>query len=365
MLVLVGALLYRVIDWIPSRLHDPHAQPRPIDARGDLAEDEKVTIRIVEQASPAVVQIVNLALYRHVGDGNLRAAPEGTGSGFVWDKQGYVVTNYHVLHPISRTRRVRVILNLDSVHDARIVGVDPDHDLAVLKIDAPEHELVPLPIGTSADLKVGQKAFAIGHPWGLQETLTTGVISGLGREITSLTNRPIQDVIQTDAAINSGNSGGPLLDSAGRLIGVNTAIQSPSGAFAGIGYAVPVDMVNHIVPQLIRNGHVDRPGLGVAIAPDSVVAELVRRGVLPRQGVLVMRLTEGGAAEQAGMRGTQVEERILGDLIVAIDDRPVTSALDLYRALEGKSVGETVEVISIRDGTEKTITLELQALPNG
>ncbi|MEX0704857.1 MAG: trypsin-like peptidase domain-containing protein [Planctomycetales bacterium] len=364
MLVLLGALLYRLADVLPEALHDPHAVPRVVEARGDLAEDEQATIRLVEQASPAVVQVVNLALYRDAADRSLLAVPQGTGSGFVWDEQGYVVTNYHVVHPVTQARRVRVILGPESVYDARIVGVDPDHDLAVLKIDAPTRELFPIPIGESANLKVGQKVFAIGNPFGLQETLTTGVISGLGREIRSLTGRPIQDVIQTDAAINPGNSGGPLLDSAGRLIGVNTAILSPSGSYSGIGYAVPVDMVNHIVPELIRKGHVDRPGLGIGPASDSDVAELRRRGIFDRSGVLVMRVPAGIAAERAGLRATQVEERILGDLIIAVDDHPVGSTLDLYRALEGKTVGQIVTVRIIRDGTERTVTMPLQALPN-
>ena len=261
---------------------------------------------------------------------------------------------------------VRVTLFDNSTWDARLVGHHPDKDLAVLKIDVPASRLKKMAIGTSADLKVGQKVFAIGNPFGLDQTLTTGVISGLGREIQSVTRRPIQDVIQTDAAINPGNSGGPLLDSAGRLIGVNTAIYSPSGVFAGIGLAVPVDTVNQIVPQLIRTGKVDRPGLGVTIFADSLVDQLLAGGMLNRKGVLVLDVIENGAAAKAGIRPTRKRrdgQFIRGDLILAIDEDRIQQQEDLFKSLENRRIGGTVIVTVLRDGRESKITLKLQPLP--
>ena len=219
--------------------------------------------------------------------------PQGAGSGFVWDENGYIVTNYHV---IAEAQGRRVTLADQSTWSAKLVGVEPDKDIAVLKIDAPTRLLPPIPIGTSDDLQVGQKVFAIGNPFGFDQTLTTGVISGLGREIVSATRRPIQGVIQTDAAINPGNSGGPLLDSAGRVIGINTAIVSPSGAYAGIGFAVPVDVVNRIVPQIIRGEQIEKPGLGIAIAEDYVVRRLGLEGRADSRGDAGQRRREGGPA---------------------------------------------------------------------
>ena len=207
--------------------------------------------------------------------------PQGTGSGFVWDQDGHIVTNFHV---VQEGDRANVTLNDGSTYPATIVGTTPDKDIAVLKIDAPPQKLLPLPIGQSSNLKVGQKVLAIGNPFGLDQTLTTGVISGLGREIKSVSGRPIHDVIQTDASINPGNSGGPLLDSSGRLIGINTAIYSPSGANAGIGFAVPVDTVNQIVPQLMKFGKITRPGLGISILADQIAQQNRIDGVVDRPG---------------------------------------------------------------------------------
>lgn len=237
------------------------------------------------------------------------------------------------------------------------MGVAPDKDLAVLRIDAPASRLRPLPLGTSKDLLVGQRVYAIGNPFGLDQSLTTGVISALGREIESVTRRPIQGVIQTDAAINPGNSGGPLLDSAGRLIGVNTAIYSPSGASAGIGFAIPADTVNRIAPELIRHGRVIRPGLGIQIAEDQIAERL---GV---NGVLVVDVLPGGAAAKAGIRPTRREAsgRVrLGDVIVAVDGKKTDSANDLYIALDQFRVGDDVTVTVLREGKtlQSKVTLE-------
>ncbi len=223
--------------------------------------------------------------------------PEGTGSGFIWDEGGHIVTNYHV---IKGADGAHVTLADHTTYRASLVGAAPDKDLAVLHIDAPKDKLVPIRIGNSTDLQVGQMAYAIGNPFGLDLTLTTGVISALGREIQSVTKRTIKNVIQTDAAINPGNSGGPLLDSAGRLIGVNTAIYSPSGSSAGIGFAIPVDEVNRVVPQLIKNGKVERPGLGVQVAHDQLAREL---GV--QKGAVIVRAFRNSPAAKAGLRPTR------------------------------------------------------------
>ena len=249
LLVLGGVLAWRI--W--SREHrsglDPNAELRPVVARGDLAADEQATIEIFRRASPSVVHITTLVTRKDAIGLNLFQIPKGTGTGFVWDRDGHIVTNYHVIQGGSGAR---VKLADNSTWTARLVGASPDNDLAVLFIKAPDTRLRPLLLGASANLQTGQKVFAIGNPFGLDHTLTTGVISALGREIESVNRRTIKDMIQTDAAINPGNSGGPLLDSAGLLIGVNTAIYSPSGAFAGIGFAIPSDRVNRVVTGLIR-----------------------------------------------------------------------------------------------------------------
>jgi S1-C subfamily serine protease len=250
---------------------DPDAAPRTVAARGDLALDEKNTIELFEATSEAVVYITSIELRRNIFSLNIYEIPQGTGSGFIWDKEGRIVTNYHV---IEDANRVEVTLSDHSTWKGIVVGVAPDKDIAVLQISAPPEKLSPIAIGESSNLRVGQKVFAIGNPFGLDHTMTTGIVSALGREIQSATGRTIQDVIQTDAAINPGNSGGPLMDSAGRLIGVNTAIFSPTGASAGIGFAVPVDIVNRVVPEIIKYGRAIRPGLGVSIANESIARRL-------------------------------------------------------------------------------------------
>lgn len=341
--------------WVRSAsLFDPRAAPRPVSPRGELLSDEKSTINLFRQASPAVVNITAIGVERDLFTLNLYQIPQGTGSGFVWNTNGDIITNFHV---IQQADAAQVTLADQSNWKARVVGVAPDKDIAVLRIDAPANRLRPIPIGTSKDLQVGQSVFAIGNPFGLDQTLTTGVISALNREIESVTRRPIQGVIQSDAAINPGNSGGPLLDSAGRLIGVNTAIYSPSGASAGIGFAIPVDIVNRIVPELIRSGKVTRPGLGIQIA-DEQIAE--RLGVT---GVLVVDVTRGGAAAKAGIQPTRRdnEGRLrLGDVLTAIDGKKIESSNDLYLILEKYKVGDAVTVTMLRNGksAEARVTLE-------
>jgi S1-C subfamily serine protease len=315
-----------------------------------------LTISLFRQASPSVVNITTLAVRRDFFTLNLLQIPEGTGSGFVWDDAGHIVTNFHV---IQNADAAQVTLADHSTMKARRIGVAPDKDLAVLRIDVPRGRLRPIPIGTSDDLRVGQKVFAIGNPFGLDQTLTTGIISALGREIESVTRLPIRGVIQTDAAINPGNSGGPLLDSAGRLIGVNTAIFSPSGASVGIGFAIPVDTVNRIVPQLIRHGKIIRPGLGVQVAEDQLARELG----LP--GVLIVEVVPGRAAARAGIRPTRRDfsgQVILGDVIVALDGKRIESVKDLYLVLEQYSIGETVTLTILREGKHLKVKLSLERL---
>ncbi len=354
LLIAVALIMLRQAGLFPRWFTTTSSAPRSVTPRGDLAASETSTIEIFEAASPSVVHITSLALRRDLNFNVLRL-PEGTGTGFIWDEQGHVVTNYHV---IRAGNSARVTLADNSPWSARLVGVAPEKDLAVLKIDVPPGTLRPIPIGTSSDLKVGQSVFAIGNPFGLDQTLTTGVISGLGREIQSQTDQTIEGVIQTDAAINPGNSGGPLLDSAGRLIGVNTAIYSPSGTYAGIGFAVPADIVNDVVPQLIQYGRIIRPVLGVETAADSVA-----RGIGIYTGVMIVEVLDGTAAKEAGLRSAYRDgEGIHADIIIALAGRPIQRGADISKALDGKKVGETVPITVLRDGKEVTLSITLQAM---
>jgi S1-C subfamily serine protease len=356
LLVLVGLLLFREARFWLGGVHHPGATPRAVTARGDLAGDEKTTIDLFRAVSPSVVFITSVALQQDLFRFRALEVPRGAGSGFIWDENGYIVTNYHV---IAEGQGARVTLADQSSWPAQRVGAEPDKDIAVLKIDAPTRLLPPIPIGASADLQVGQKVFAIGNPFGFDQTLTTGVISGLDREIVASTRRPIQGVIQTDAAINPGNSGGPLLDSAGRVIGINTAIVSPSGAYAGIGFAVPVDVVNRIVPQIIRGEPIAKPGLGITLVPDNIVRRL---GL---EGVLFYEVQQGSAAEKAGLRPTTQSvdrEIILGDLIVAADGKPVRSSNDLLRVLDNHDVGDTLTLTVVREDRKVELKVTLQAI---
>ncbi len=355
LLVLAGLLLFREARFWLGSVYSTGAAPRAVTARGDLAADEKSTIDLFKVVSPSVVYITTLTRRQDFFSFRALEVPQGAGSGFIWDDQGYIVTNYHV---IAEARGARVTLADRSTWEAQYVGSEPDKDLAVLKIDAPKNLLPPIPVGTSSDLQVGQKVFAIGNPFGFDQTLTTGVISSLGREIVSATQRPIQGVIQTDAAINPGNSGGPLLDSAGRLIGINTAIVSPSGAYAGIGFAVPVDGVNRIVPQIISGQKIQKPGLGATIAEDHLARRL---GV---EGALILNIQSDGAAEKAGLRPTlrnNYDRIILGDVIVAVDGTPVRSLNDLYRILDNHQIGDTIKLTIQRDNRRGDVEITLQA----
>lgn len=324
-----------------------------------LQTDELATVRLFQENTPSVVYITNLAVKQDAFTLDVLEVPQGSGSGFVWDNEGHVVTNYHVIRGASD---LKVTLADQSTYDARVVGFDQDKDVAVLRVDAPNDKLRPIPIGISADLLVGQKVYAIGNPFGLDHTLTTGVISGLRREISSAaTGRPIQDVIQTDAAINPGNSGGPLLDSSGSLIGINTAIYSPSGASSGVGFSIPVDTVSGIVDQLVKFGKVTRPILGIKFAPDQSVEQL---GV---SGVLVLDAPANGPAGKAGLLPTKRDSYgrlILGDIITSVNGKKVVNGSDLYRILDQCKVGDTVTVEVLRGDHKEKIPVILEPKPD-
>ena len=335
----------------------PEGKPRPVTpAAPELGPDERATMAVFERATKSVVFISNTAIQRDFWSFDILEVPQGSGSGFVWNTQGHIVTNFHVVYGANA---IKVTLADRTEHQARVVGADPDHDLAVLQIQVPETILEPLAVGSSQDLRVGQKVLAIGNPFGLDHSLTTGVVSALGRTIKSMSNRTIEGVIQTDAAINPGNSGGPLLDSAGRLIGVNTQIVSPSGAYAGIGFAVPVDTVNRIVPELIKHGKLIRPGLGVSLVPDAMAR---RWGI---KGLVIGKVSRGGAAERAGLRGAKEmpSGRIeLGDIVVAVAGKPVTTIDELMDVLEHHKVGEQVAVEILRGNRREKVMVTLQAV---
>ena len=331
----------------------------PPNPQPELQGLEKATIALFEHASPAVVYITSLAVQQNAFSLNETQIPRGSGSGFIWDREGHIVTNFHVL---AGGDTFKVTLADQSTWDARPIGVAPEKDLAVLKIDAPAGKLPPLPLGNSETLKVGQSVFAIGNPFGLDQSLTTGVVSALGREIQSIGGAPIRDVIQTDTAINPGNSGGPLLDSAGRLVGVNTAIYSPSGASSGIGFAIPGHDVAWVVPDLIRYGRVQRPTLGVELAPENWAQRL---GI---EGAVIYRVNRGTGAAEAGLQGIRraafgrVE---LGDVILTVDGQPVTSSGGLLVALEGKKAGQTVRVGVLRGDRKVEVPVQLGGPADG
>ncbi|HSD66075.1 MAG TPA: trypsin-like peptidase domain-containing protein [Vicinamibacteria bacterium] len=332
------------------------AQSRPAATRGDLDPEERHTIELFKDAQRSVAFITTQVEQVDFWTRNVFEVPAGTGSGFVWDDRGHVVTNYHV---VQDSDSQKVTLG-DTQYDAKTVGFARDQDVAVLRIAAPAGRLVPIRGGTSADLQVGQKVYAIGNPFGLDYTLTNGIVSALGRTIQGVGGATIFDVIQTDAAINPGNSGGPLLDSGGRLIGMNTAIYSPSGASAGIGFAVPMDTVARIVPQLIAHGRVIRPVLGVNL-DDRLSAYVTRR--LGVEGALVRDVVRGTGAAEAGLRGTSVRggQVIPGDIVQEIDGKPVKSVADLLGRLGSYKPGDTVALTVWRDDKTREVRIRLQA----
>ena len=355
--LLAAALAGLALAWLalPALVQGKaEAQPRAVMPRGPLAADEQAHIELFRKASPSVVHITTLAAQRDLFSLNVQQVPRGTGTGFVWDEQGHIVTNFHV---IQGGHSAKVTLADQSTHEAELVGAFPDRDLAVLKIKVDPASLPPLALGSSRGLQVGQRVYAIGNPFGLDQTLTTGIVSALNREIESFNQRTIRGVIQTDAAINPGNSGGPLLDSAGRLIGVNTQIASPSGASAGIGFAIPVDEVNRIVPVLIRDGRFVRPAIGVSAGPPS----LQRTLRLPA-GIPLLQVQPGSPAARAGLqpfRRGQRGEIIAGDVITAVAGEPVANLDDMLTLLESRRPGDTVTLTVWRAGKSRQQSLVL------
>ncbi len=327
--------------------------PRPVQFRGQLADAERSTIEIFEKVSPSVVQV---AAQR--ASSNLVAEDEGraaSGTGFVWDAAGHIVTNNHV---VENSSALAVRFASGEVVKAEIVGVAPNYDIAVIRAQGARQLPPPLAIGTSADLKVGQAAFAIGNPFGLDQSLSSGIISALKRRLPTSAGREIANVIQTDAAINPGNSGGPLLDSAGRVIGVTTAILSPSGSNAGIGFAVPIDVVNRAVPEIIRNGRVQTPGIGIVAANEAIGT---RMGV---EGVVIVRTAPGSPAERAGLRGVDLTNGTLGDVIVEANGKAVHRLSDLTDEIEQLGIGSTLRLTVKRNGQSRTVELQISEIGN-
>ena len=350
---LAGAALLALPGFVQGRTD---AVPRAVAPRAALGAEELAHIALFRKASPSVVHITTLETQRDFFSLTVPEVPRGTGTGFVWDESGHIVTNFHVIQGGSGAR---VTLADQSTHAAKLVGAFPDRDLAVLQIDVPASKLPPIALGSSKDLQVGQRVYAIGNPFGLDQSLTTGIVSALNREIESFNQRTIRGVIQTDAAINPGNSGGPLLDSAGRLIGVNTQIASPSGASAGIGFAIPADEVNRIVPRLIRDGRYVRPTIGVAAAQPALNRVLK----LPK-GVALLQVSAAGPAARAGLqafRRASNGDIVPGDVITAINDEPVADLDDMLVQLERRQPGDSVTLSLWRDGKARKQTVTLAA----
>ena len=333
------------------------AEPRVVQARGNLAEDEKSTIELFENSRDSVVFITTRQRVMDAWSRNIFSVPSGTGSGFIWDDSGHIITNLHVVKGASEAT-VRLADGRD--YKASLVGASPAHDIAVLKIGIGFQRPAPVPIGTSNDLKVGQKVFAIGNPFGLDWTLTTGIVSALDRSLPGGDGRTIDNLIQTDAAINPGNSGGPLLDSAGRLIGINTAIYSPSGASAGIGFAVPVDTVNRVVPQIISRGKYIRPAMDITV--DSKLNNRLTQH-LKVTGVVILSIGPGSAADTAGLIGAVLTPEgniIANDIIVAVDGKPMDSVEKLLNRIDSYKVGDTIMLTVLRRGEKIEVPVTLQ-----
>lgn len=355
--VVVVLFVWYALSWADRIFVKESSAPRPVIARGDLAADEKSTIELFERSRDSVVYISTSERVMDFWSRNILSIPRGTGSGFIWDDKGHVVTNYHV---IAGASEARIRLSDGKEYKASLVGASPMHDLAILRIDnAPKKH--PLPLGTSHDLRVGQKTFAIGNPFGLDWTLTSGIVSALDRSLTDESGSVIEHLIQTDAAVNPGNSGGPLLDSAGRLIGVNTAIYSPSGASAGVGFAVPVDTVNRVVPQLIGQGKYIRPSLGIEMDQDINEAITEQLGV---KGVAILKVRTNSPAARAGLKGITVnrDRTVLpGDIITAVHGKQVDTIPKLLARLDDFKSGDTVTITIIRDGKQQQRSVQLQA----
>ncbi len=334
------------------------ATPAPVPPLSPNAriEDERNTIGVFKACAPSTVFVTQTRVMIDYNAGVAQEVPAGSGSGFVWDEQGHIVTNYHV---VEGARSLSVTFHDQQVFEAKVVGLEPRKDIAVIKVDAPAKLLVPIKVAKTTQLEVGQKAIAIGNPFGLDHTLTTGVISALGRQVQGAGGVTIRDMIQTDAAINPGNSGGPLLDSSGQLIGMNTMIFSKSGASAGIGFAVPVATISRIVPQIVKTGRAEQLGLGIGIDP---MQKLERR--LGIRGVIVLAVPPESPAAKAGMKGVAQTGRgiVLGDVIVAVDETRIETFDDLYTALDAHKPNDMVKVTVARGDTTATLNVQVIVL---
>ncbi len=358
-----NGLLYQYLpnilqsDYFSDKNRQEKSEPRVVQARGNLAEDERSTIELFENSRDSVVFITTRQRVMDAWTRNIFSVPSGTGSGFIWDDLGHIITNLHVIKGASEAI-VRLADGRD--YKASLVGASPAHDIAVLKIGIGFQRPAPVPLGSSHDLKVGQKVFAIGNPFGLDWTLTTGIVSALDRSLPGSDGRTIDNLIQTDAAINPGNSGGPLLDSAGRLIGINTAIYSPSGASAGIGFSVPVDTVNRVVAQIISRGKYIRPALGITV-DGKLNNRLIER--LKVSGVVILTISPGSAADSAGLKGATMTPEgniVANDIIVAVEQKPVDSVEKLLARIDGYKVGDTIQLTVLRKGEEIVVPVTLQ-----
>ena len=360
-LLLAAVLLAALLGAAPLHAATPNTkdgQPRAITPRGELGAEEKATIDLFERARDSVVFITTSSRVQDFWSRNVLSVPRGSGSGFIWDEFGHVVTNYHVIEGASEAT---VKLADGSEFKCSLVGASPTHDIAVLKISASYKRAPPVPLGTSHDIRVGQKVYAIGNPFGLDWTLTSGIVSALNRSLSGDNGSAVEHLIQTDAAINPGNSGRPLLDSAGRLIGINTAIYSPSGASAGIVFAVPVDTVNRVVPQLIRHGQYVLPALGIRM-DDGVNQRL--QSILNLKGVVVMRSAASVVVPAAGLKETTFDRNgsiTLGDVITAVEGKPITSVNQLAARLDDFKVGDRVKLTVLRQGKAMTVEVTLQS----
>ena len=330
--------------------------PRIEAADVDLVStpEEERTIRLFQEASPSVCFITTKAIRRSFF--SYGEVESGSGSGFLWDREGHVITNFHVING-ANTSSIAVTLANGQTYDASVVGYEKEKDIAVLKIDAPADELQPINVGSSQNIRVGQSVYAIGNPFGLDQTLTTGIVSALDREIRSQAGVPIKGAIQTDAAINPGNSGGPLLDSQGQLIGVNTSIYSPSGASAGIGFSIPVDVVRYVVNDVIRYGEVRRP-----------VIDADFRQIGQVEGLIVYAVNPQGSAARAGLRGVTQDNRgrpLFGDVLIGINGNRIRTTSDLYLELEKYEPGEAVQLNIVRNNQQAKLEVRLDSSVGG
>ena len=347
-----GTFYFRTVSGEPSS-----AQPRVVNPRGPLTTEENNTIDLFESSKQSVVFISTKQQVRDIWTRNIFSVPRGTGSGFVWDDGGHIITNYHVVEGASEA-----IVKLEDGRDyqAKLVGVSPAHDIAVLRVDIDAKTPLPISIGESSTLRVGQSVLAIGNPFGLDWTLTTGVVSALDRSLSGDDGQSIEHLIQTDAAINPGNSGGPLLDSAGRLIGMNTAIYSPSGVSAGIGFAVPIDTINRVVPQIIRYRKYSPPTIGVVT--DQAINQKLTAS-MGIEGVAILRVQPGSSAQRAGLLEARIRKDgiiVPGDIIIAIDGKPVSSVGRFLALIDDYRAGQTVHLLILRHGNEIKIPVQVE-----